>query len=122
MALAHLDRALDRHPTELPPEPSKHSQYQLLVNQAAMLRWDAEGYEAALTWALARFVRDAPFAYFFWRPWTDRLERERIEPFFAEVRAAYARRRVALPAQAELNSRYVDGLDEELRIALELRR
>ncbi|MCA8950957.1 MAG: tetratricopeptide repeat protein, partial [Planctomycetes bacterium] len=109
-ARALLERAIARYPDAIAPDPARHSGFQHLVNAQAMLRWDRDGYDAALESALERFASDPRFCYFHPTPWVERLERSDLAALFAKIEAGYGQRRTAFPTDVALIERYGDML------------
>ncbi len=75
---AYLREAIARYPRTKYPIPSKHSKFQHLVNELAMLIWDRDGIEAAEDFVVDTWQNDRRFQFFFDHPWRQRMESEDI--------------------------------------------
>lgn len=109
-----LDRALAAYPDLEVSDPNKHSSFQHLVNQRALLIWDAKGFDAALEYAATLLERERKFAYVHPGAWDTRLRRERkvdgMDELVRRVRVAYDRRAKAFPRFADQAGRYKAAL------------
>jgi hypothetical protein len=115
-AIQLINRALEGYPAKNYAIPSKHSFFQHLVNQKAMLLWDAEGLEAAIDFAARCLATDERFHYFFPHPWRERLRAAGEAGEFQRVRtamlSAYARRAERFPDHADAATRNADDLKD----------
>ncbi len=72
------EKALEHYPTKRYSMPSKHSKFQHLVNEMAMMIWDREGFDAAEKWILEKWETGPRFVYFYPHPWELRITEEKI--------------------------------------------
>lgn len=73
-----LDAAIRTYPPVKYADPAKHSKFQHLVNEEAMLIWDANGVNAAEKFAIDTWKDDRRFAYFYAQPWEQRYAKENL--------------------------------------------
>lgn len=114
-AMQCIDRALALYPPKDYAIPSKHSFFQHLVNQKAMMLWDAEGLEAAIDFARRLLATDERFHYFFAHPWRERLRAAgRAGDFKSVVEAiltAYEQRAARFPEHVDTATRHAYELE-----------
>jgi len=109
-----IERAMTHYPDRTFPRPPVHSFFQHLVNLAALMVWDADGYEAAVRYAAEKLVADRRYHYFHPYPWDQRLRTQgrsgEREFMVKAITKAYACRAEVYPALAEATRRYADEL------------
>jgi len=104
-ATAQLDRAIALYPDTSYRIPSKHSKFQHLVNDRAMMIWDEKGADAAIAYVVDVLSNDRRFHYFQSFPWDKRFGDEKSPAVRAvmieRIRAAYAARAKKFPDLAD---------------------
>ena len=104
-AATQLDRAIAAYPGTSYTIPSKHSKFQHLVNDRAMMIWDEKGVDAAIGYVVDLLSKDRRFHYFYSWPWDRRFEDEKTPAVRAamveRIRAAYVARAAKYPDLAE---------------------
>ena len=104
-AAEQLDLAIASYPRVNYAIPSKHSKFQHLVNERAMMIWDEKGKAAAIDYAADLFLKDPRFQYFFTAPWERRFEEAKDEEgryeFIQRMRAAFGARPSTFPDSDE---------------------
>ena len=89
-SIACMEKAILAYPRVKYAIPSKHSKFQHLVNEMAMLLWDREGAESAENYVLEMWETDRRFVHFHDNPWQQRYEsvvggRERLARLHARM-------------------------------------
>jgi beta-lactamase regulating signal transducer with metallopeptidase domain len=74
----YLWEATAHYPRTKYPNPSKHSVFQHLVNELAMMVWDKDGLDAAEEYLVETWKIDRRFVFFYDSPWQQRMEKEGI--------------------------------------------
>lgn len=104
-AATHLDRAIDAYPDKRYQNPGKHSKFQHLVNDRAMMIWDEKGVDAAIKYAADLLAKDRRFHYFYSGPWDNRVDDKKDTGARARmvdrIRAAYTARAAKFPDLAD---------------------
>ena len=83
-ALKELEKAISEYPDEKYTEPSKHSAFQHIANDAAGAVWVHEGVDAAEEFALKLLRKDERFHYLYEGWWSERYKSEGLEERYAE--------------------------------------
>jgi RNA polymerase sigma factor (sigma-70 family) len=117
--LEHYQKALDQYPAKEYDEPSKHSYYQHVANEAAGWIWDTQGVEAAEKFILERFKKAPQFQYFYAAWWqkryADKGQPARFAPLGGRVVAIYQQKAAEDKEHAEMYRRYRAELKKEVR-------
>jgi len=71
-----LQQAIMFYPRIKYSDPSKHSKFQHLVNELAMLLWNHPGIDSAEKLVVEMWKHDRRFAYFYELPWATRYTKE----------------------------------------------
>jgi hypothetical protein len=100
-AAEQLDLAIASYPRVAYHIPSKHSKFQHLVNERAMMIWDEKGVTAAVDYAADLLAKDPRFHYFHSWPWEQRFDKAKDEEgkyaFHQRMRAAFTGRPLEFP-------------------------
>jgi RNA polymerase sigma factor (sigma-70 family) len=117
-ALEHYQLALKAYPATDYEEPSKHSSFQHLANEAAGVVWRHRGAADAEKFILQVFAESPQFQYFFRPWWTDRYtearEPARERALMDRVVKAYADKGIKDADRAEIYRRYGRELKAQL--------
>jgi RNA polymerase sigma factor (sigma-70 family) len=92
-SLEHFRKALDAYPDKTYSEPSKHSFFQHLANEAAAKVWELHGVEEAEKFILKLFKESHKFQYFYDSWWREQYAAKgqdaRFRPLLLEVIKVY---------------------------------
>ena len=105
LAGERVDAALAGYPRKSYADPSKHSTFQHLVNERALLLWDTHGLEAASSWTCDMIATDERLDSFYPAPWRQRLDGTEHDTEWAHLKkavlSAYERRAKRFPQRIE---------------------
>ncbi|MFP6617541.1 MAG: M56 family metallopeptidase, partial [Candidatus Hydrogenedentota bacterium] len=75
-SVVYLWEAMLHYPNARYSAPSKHSKFQHLVNEMAMIIWDTKGLDAAEKYVVEAWKTDRRFMHFHDWPWAQRMGKE----------------------------------------------
>lgn len=76
LQIEYLQKAIAAYPRVKYADPMRHSKFQHLVNEMAMLTWNQRGMEVAEEYLVTTWKNDRRFAYFYDAPWMERYSSE----------------------------------------------